>query len=125
LHRAGKAAVRAGSTVQDDFEQGLAAEAGAMVALALTQGARPGRAGLCCPLWQLHDLVRLLGRLTPSNLFPEAKSLGTWLKSGWHVAVAYIIGFFVMLVAVGWHPHAPHRAEAAALVVVQPAHQAG
>jgi hypothetical protein len=38
LHRAGKTAVRAGSTVQDDFEQGLAAEAGAMVALALTQG---------------------------------------------------------------------------------------
>ena len=44
-----------------------------------------------------------------SNLFPEARSVGSWLKSGWHVAVAYIIGFFVMLAVVGWHPHAPHK----------------
>ena len=32
-----------------------------------------------------------------TNLFPEARSVGAWLKSGWHVAVAYVIGFFVML----------------------------
>jgi Na+/H+ antiporter NhaD/arsenite permease-like protein len=44
-----------------------------------------------------------------SNLFPEARSVGAWLKSGWHVTVAYIIGFFVMLTVVGWHPHAPHK----------------
>ncbi|MBI3575538.1 MAG: citrate transporter, partial [Gammaproteobacteria bacterium] len=56
-----------------------------------------------------------------SNLFPEARSVGSWLKSGWHVAVAYIIGFFVMLAVVGWQPHAPHKAEAAAPVAVQPA----
>jgi Na+/H+ antiporter NhaD/arsenite permease-like protein len=57
-----------------------------------------------------------------SNLFPEAKSVGAWLKGGWHVAVAYVIGFFVMLAVVGWHPHAPHKAEAAAPVAAQPAH---
>ena len=33
-----------------------------------------------------------------SNMFPEAKSVGAWLKHGWHVALAYVIGFFVMLV---------------------------
>ncbi len=44
-----------------------------------------------------------------SNLFPESRSVGSWLKNGWHVAVAYIIGFFVMLAVVGWHPHAPHK----------------
>ncbi|NWG87259.1 MAG: citrate transporter [Hydrogenophilaceae bacterium] len=44
-----------------------------------------------------------------SNLFPEAKSVGAWLKAGWHVAVAYVIGFFVMLAVVGWQPHAPHK----------------
>ncbi|MDQ1362698.1 MAG: hypothetical protein QG652_558 [Pseudomonadota bacterium] len=44
-----------------------------------------------------------------SNLFPEAKSVGLWLKHGWHIAVAYVIGFFVMLVIVGWHPHAAHK----------------
>jgi hypothetical protein len=44
-----------------------------------------------------------------SNLFPEARSAAGWLKSGWHVAVAYVIGFFVMLAVVGWQPHAPHK----------------
>ncbi|MES2562978.1 MAG: citrate transporter, partial [Pseudomonadota bacterium] len=39
-----------------------------------------------------------------SNIFPEAKSVGRWLRHGWHVAVAYVIGFFVMLVLLGWHP---------------------
>ena len=57
-----------------------------------------------------------------SNLFPEAKSVGAWLKGGWHVAVAYVIGFFVMLAVVGWQPHAPHKAEATAPAVAQPAH---
>lgn len=44
-----------------------------------------------------------------SNLFPEAKSVGVWLKHGWHIVLAYVIGFFVMLAIVGWHPHAPHK----------------
>jgi hypothetical protein len=35
--------------------------------------------------------------------------VGAWLKNGWHVALAYVIGFFVMLAVVGWHPHAPHK----------------
>ena len=39
-----------------------------------------------------------------SNLFPEAKSVGSWVRNGWHVAVAYVIGFFVLLAVVGWHP---------------------
>lgn len=46
-----------------------------------------------------------------SNLFPEAKSVGRWLRHGWHVAVAYIIGFFVMLAVAGWQPQAPHKTE--------------
>jgi hypothetical protein len=28
----------------------------------------------------------------------------TWLKDGWFVAVAYVVGFFVMLMLLGWHP---------------------
>jgi Na+/H+ antiporter NhaD/arsenite permease-like protein len=44
-----------------------------------------------------------------SNLFPEARSVGAWLKNGWHVALAYVVGFFVMLAVVGWHPHPPHK----------------
>jgi Na+/H+ antiporter NhaD/arsenite permease-like protein len=41
-----------------------------------------------------------------SNMYPEAKSVGLWLRHGWHVAVAYVIGFFAMLVILGWHPDA-------------------
>ncbi|MBF0439738.1 MAG: citrate transporter [Magnetococcales bacterium] len=39
-----------------------------------------------------------------SNNFHEAKSVGNWLRHGWHVTLAYIIGFFIMLTLVGWHP---------------------
>ena len=43
-----------------------------------------------------------------SNSFPEAKSVGLWLRQGWHVAVAYVIGFFVLLFVHGWEPHTQH-----------------
>ena len=39
-----------------------------------------------------------------ANLFPEAKSVGRWLRGGWHVALAYVVGFAVMLSVTGWHP---------------------
>jgi Na+/H+ antiporter NhaD/arsenite permease-like protein len=39
-----------------------------------------------------------------SNMYPEARSVGAWLKGGWHVAVAYVIGFFVLYFMLGWHP---------------------
>lgn len=41
-----------------------------------------------------------------SNSFPEAKSVGLWLRHGWSVALAYVVGFFVLLVVHGWEPHA-------------------
>lgn len=44
-----------------------------------------------------------------SNMYPEAKSATRWLMQGWHVAVAYVIGFFVMLVVMGWHPGSQPR----------------
>ena len=44
-----------------------------------------------------------------SNMFPQAKSVGAWLKRGWHVILAYIVGFFILLGLMGWHPHAPHK----------------
>ena len=44
-----------------------------------------------------------------SNQFPEAKSAIAYLRSGWHVTVAYIIGFFFMLVVLGWHVDPPLR----------------
>ncbi len=44
-----------------------------------------------------------------SNMYPEAKSVGLWLRHGWHIAIAYVIGFFVMLAILGWKPDADHR----------------
>jgi Na+/H+ antiporter NhaD/arsenite permease-like protein len=41
-----------------------------------------------------------------SNMYPEAKSVGLWLRHGWHVAVAYILGFAALLLVLGWHPDA-------------------
>lgn len=39
-----------------------------------------------------------------SNKFHEARSVINWLKSGWHIAVAYILGFLVLLLVWGWEP---------------------
>jgi Na+/H+ antiporter NhaD/arsenite permease-like protein len=44
-----------------------------------------------------------------SNMYPEAKSVGLWLRHGWFVAVGYVVGFFVMLAILGWNPDPPHR----------------
>jgi len=39
-----------------------------------------------------------------SNIYPQARSVWAWMKSGWHVALAYVVGFFVMLALLGWDP---------------------
>ncbi|OQW60879.1 MAG: citrate transporter [Proteobacteria bacterium HN_bin10] len=39
-----------------------------------------------------------------SNMFPEARSALTWLRAAWFVPAAYVVGFFVMLGVMGWHP---------------------
>ncbi len=39
-----------------------------------------------------------------ANMYPETKSVGAWIKNGWHVVLAYVIGFFIMLEVLGWHP---------------------
>jgi Na+/H+ antiporter NhaD/arsenite permease-like protein len=61
-----------------------------------------------------------------SNQFPQARSVGAWLRHGWHVALGYVVGFIVMLVVVGWNPHEPHRRSDAAgpAVVAVPSIQA-
>ena len=39
-----------------------------------------------------------------TSKFNEARSVFSWIKSGWHVIVAYILGFFVLLFFMGWEP---------------------
>jgi len=46
-----------------------------------------------------------------SNMFPQAKSVGAYIKHGWFVTLAYVVGFFILLATLGWNPHAPHKTE--------------
>jgi Na+/H+ antiporter NhaD/arsenite permease-like protein len=44
-----------------------------------------------------------------SSMYPEARSVGAWLRGGWHVAVAYVAGFAVLMFVLGWHPDTATR----------------
>ncbi|MCA8973447.1 MAG: citrate transporter [Planctomycetes bacterium] len=59
-----------------------------------------------------------------SGLFPEARSVKHWLLGGWHVAVGYLLGFFAMLLLLGWHPEhaakAPHTVDGQAIYQHEP-----
>lgn len=52
-----------------------------------------------------------------ANMFPQARSVGAWVRQGWYVPVAYVVGFFVMLALIGFHPGSTPRGQA----VVAPA----
>jgi Na+/H+ antiporter NhaD/arsenite permease-like protein len=39
-----------------------------------------------------------------TNMYPEGRSVGQWLRHGWTIALAYAVGFFVMMAAIGFHP---------------------
>ena len=41
-----------------------------------------------------------------ASAHPEAKSAGLWLAHGWHVALAYVVGFAALLAVLGWRPPA-------------------
>jgi Na+/H+ antiporter NhaD/arsenite permease-like protein len=56
-----------------------------------------------------------------SNMFAQARSVGQWLRHGWHVALAYVIGYFVMLALIGFHPGSTPRGSVAAPPAIQQA----
>jgi Na+/H+ antiporter NhaD/arsenite permease-like protein len=49
-----------------------------------------------------------------SNMYPQARSVAQWLRHGWYVAVAYAVGFFVMLALIGFHPGSKLKGSVAA-----------
>jgi len=49
-----------------------------------------------------------------SNMYPEARNAGRWLFHGWHVTVAYVLGFFALLWILGWQPHPQHKLKSTA-----------
>ena len=53
-----------------------------------------------------------------SNLYPETRSAGLWLRHGWHVALAYVVGFAVLMATVGWVPTGTQQRVAAPVSVL-------
>ena len=51
-----------------------------------------------------------------SKDYPEARNTGRYLKEGWFVAVAYVVGFFALHFIVPWTPAASHKGEKPAVV---------
>lgn len=45
-----------------------------------------------------------------SNMYPEARSAAAWLRQGWHVPLAYVAGFVVALLLLGWQVGPEHGA---------------
>lgn len=37
-----------------------------------------------------------------TGAFPEARSVVRWLREGWYIPLAYVAGFFALLLTVGW-----------------------
>ncbi len=39
-----------------------------------------------------------------SKDFPDARDTGRWLREGWFVGAAYVVGFLAMVLTLGWRP---------------------
>ena len=39
-----------------------------------------------------------------TSQYPEGRSALLWLRHGWYVIVAYVVGYFVLLATLGYHP---------------------
>jgi Na+/H+ antiporter NhaD/arsenite permease-like protein len=39
-----------------------------------------------------------------TNKFPEGRNVILWIKEGWHVVVAYVLGFLILYALMGWEP---------------------
>lgn len=50
-----------------------------------------------------------------SSMYPDARYAGRWLRQAWYVPVAYVAGFFVVVLLLGFNPGtAPRNSQAAA-----------
>ena len=48
-----------------------------------------------------------------ATMYPAARSAGQWLRHGWFVTVAYVVGFFVLLGVLGFQPGSVPRGSVA------------
>jgi Na+/H+ antiporter NhaD/arsenite permease-like protein len=52
-----------------------------------------------------------------STMYPQARSSGLWLRQGWFVTVAYVVGFFALLGMLGFRPGSTPRGSQAQTAV--------
>jgi len=57
------------------------------------------------------------------NMYPQGRNVAQWLRHGWHVALAYVIGFATMLALIGFDPGSAPRGSAAPSAVSAPSSQ--
>ncbi|HET7524518.1 MAG TPA: citrate transporter, partial [Burkholderiaceae bacterium] len=38
------------------------------------------------------------------GMYPQGRNVAQWLRHGWHVALAYVVGFAAMLMVIGFYP---------------------
>ena len=55
-----------------------------------------------------------------STMYPEARSVGLWLRHGWHVALAYVVGYAVLMAVLGFHPGTVPKGSVAPAAATQP-----
>jgi Na+/H+ antiporter NhaD/arsenite permease-like protein len=53
-----------------------------------------------------------------TSMYPEARSAWQWLRHGWHVALGYVAGFAVLMLVLGWQPHATSKVVPASASVI-------
>jgi Na+/H+ antiporter NhaD/arsenite permease-like protein len=47
-----------------------------------------------------------------ASMYPQARSVGAWVRQGWYVPVAYLTGFALMMVTIGFLPGSATRGQA-------------
>jgi Na+/H+ antiporter NhaD/arsenite permease-like protein len=52
-----------------------------------------------------------------SSTFPEVRSVGGWVREGWFIIAAYVAGFALMLMLLGWNPAPKLRVRPSSLSV--------
>jgi Na+/H+ antiporter NhaD/arsenite permease-like protein len=54
------------------------------------------------------------------GMYPQGRNVAQWLRHGWHIAVAYVVGFAVMMAVIGFHPETVPRGSDAAAAPAKP-----
>lgn len=57
-----------------------------------------------------------------SGLFPETRNTLNYVKKAWHIPLAYVAGFLMLIFLLGWHPHANHKVKPTRETIIQQDH---